>query len=130
MTKVQLGAFQRERGIRVGLSFFVFLEEYDAFSLIDVSRKLMMLRHNGEIHQIMVGKILHIMSVVHRAVMHLYLRFLAPNFSRFDSFLAPNFRRFNPFLAPNFRKIRIFAPDYQRVTNYEKISKKTYRQRT
>lgn len=45
-------------------------------------------------------------------------------------FLAPNFRRFNPFLAPNFRKIRIFAPDYQRVTNYEKISKKTYRQRT
>ena len=27
-------------------------------------------------------------------------------------------------------KIRIFAPDYQRVTNYEKISKKTYRQRT
>ena len=59
-----------------------------------------------------------------------YLRFLAPNFSRFDSFLAPNFRRFNPFLAPNFRKIRIFAPDYQRVTNYEKISKKTYRQRT
>ena len=56
--------------------------------------------------------------------------FLAPNFRRFDSFLAPNFRRFNPFLAPNFRKIRIFAPDYQRVTNYEKISKKTYRQRT
>ena len=96
----------------------------------DTSRILMMLRHNSEIHQIMVGKILHIMSVVHRAVMHLYLRFLAPNFSRFDSFLAPNFRRFNPFLAPNFRKIRIFAPDYQRVTNYEKISKKTYRQRT
>ena len=56
--------------------------------------------------------------------------FLAPNFRRFDSFLAPNFRRFNPFLALNFRKIRIFAPDYQRVTNYEKISKKTYRQRT
>ena len=55
---------------------------------------------------------------------------LAPNFRRFDSFLAPNFRRFNPFLAPNFRKIRIFAPDYQRVTNYEEISKKTYRQRT
>ena len=64
---------ERERGIRVGLSFFVFLEEYDAFSLIDVSRKLMMLRHNGEIHQIMVGEILHIMSVVHRAVMHLSL---------------------------------------------------------
>ena len=63
----------RERGIRVGLSFFVFLEEYDAFSLIDVSRILMMLRHNGEIHQIMVGEILHIMSVIHRAVMHLSL---------------------------------------------------------
>ena len=56
--------------------------------------------------------------------------FLAPNFRRFGSFLAPNFRRFNPFLAPNFRKISIFAPDYQRITNYEKISKKTYRQRT
>ena len=63
----------RERGIRVGLSFFVFLEEYDAFSLIDVSRILMMLRHNGEIHQIMIGEILHIMSVIHRAVMHLSL---------------------------------------------------------
>ena len=67
MTKVQLGAFQRE-GIRVGL-FFVFLEEYDAifffFFLIDVSRILMMLRHNGEIHQIMVGEVLHIMSMVH-----------------------------------------------------------------
>ena len=33
----------------------------------------MMLRHNGEIHQIMVGEILHIMSVVHRAIMHLSL---------------------------------------------------------
>ena len=33
----------------------------------------MMLRHNGEIHQIVVGEILHIMSVVHRAVMHLSL---------------------------------------------------------
>ena len=59
-----------------------------------------------------------------------FMPFLAPNFRRFSPFLAPNFRRFNPFLAPNFRKIRIFAPDYQRVTNYEKISKKTYRQRT
>ena len=59
-----------------------------------------------------------------------FMPFLAPNFRRFDSFLAPNFRRFNPYLAPNFRKIRNFAPDYQRVTNYEKISKKTYRQRT
>ena len=33
----------------------------------------MMLRHNGEIHQIMVGEVLHIMSVVHRTVMHLSL---------------------------------------------------------
>ena len=72
MTKVQLGAFQRERGIRVGLSFFVFLEEYDAFSP-NTSRILMMLRHNGEIHQIMISEILHIMSMVHRAVMHLSL---------------------------------------------------------
>ena len=56
--------------------------------------------------------------------------FLAPNFRRFDPFLAPNFRRFNPFLAPNFRKISTFASDYQYVTNYEEISKKTYRQRT
>ena len=51
--------------------------------------------------------------------------FLAPNFRRFNPFLAPNFRRFNPFLAPNFRKTSIFAPDYQCITNYEKISKKT-----
>ena len=33
----------------------------------------MMLRHNGEIHQIVVGEILHIMSVVHRAIMYLSL---------------------------------------------------------
>ena len=61
-----------------------------------------------------------------------YLLFLSKKIypKTFMPFLAPNFRRFNPFLAPNFRKIRIFAPDYQRVTNYEKISKKTYRQRT
>lgn len=59
-----------------------------------------------------------------------FIPFLAPNFRRFGSFLAPNFRRFNPFLAPNFRKISIFASDYQRVMNYEEISKKTYRQRT
>ena len=61
-----------------------------------------------------------------------YLLFLSKKTypKTFMPFLAPNFRRFNPFLAPNFRKIRIFAPDYQRVTNYEKISKKTYRQRT
>ena len=39
----------------------------------DTSRILMMLRHNSEIHQIMVGEVLHIMSVVHRAVMHLTL---------------------------------------------------------
>lgn len=32
-----------------------------------------MLRHNGEIHQIMICEILHIMSMVHRAVMHLSL---------------------------------------------------------
>ena len=64
-----------------------------------------------------------------------YMLFLSKKqtFSRIrqlDSFLAPNFRRFNPFLAPNFRKTSIFAPDYQCITNYEKISKKTYRQRT
>ena len=39
----------------------------------DTSRILMMLRHNGEIHQIMIGEILHIMSMVHRAVMYLSL---------------------------------------------------------
>ena len=39
----------------------------------DASRILMMLRHNGEIHQIVVGEILHIMSMVHRAIMHLSL---------------------------------------------------------
>ena len=33
----------------------------------------MMLWHYGEIHQIMICEILHIMSVVHRAVMHLSL---------------------------------------------------------
>ena len=33
----------------------------------------MMLRHNSEIHQIMICEILHIMSVVHRAIMHLSL---------------------------------------------------------
>ena len=39
----------------------------------DTSRILMMLRHNSEIHQIMVGEILHVMSVVHRAIMYLSL---------------------------------------------------------
>lgn len=39
----------------------------------DTSRILMMLRHNGEIHQIVVGEILHIMSMVHRAIMYLSL---------------------------------------------------------
>ena len=39
----------------------------------DTSRILMMLRHYGEIHQIMVGEILHVMSMVHRAIMHLSL---------------------------------------------------------
>ena len=33
----------------------------------------MMLRHNGEIHQIVVCEILHVMSMVHRAIMHLSL---------------------------------------------------------
>ena len=47
-------------------------EEYDAV-FPDTSRILMMLRHDGEIHQIMIGEILHIMSVVHWAIMHLSL---------------------------------------------------------
>ena len=34
---------------------------------------LMMLRHYGEIHQIMICEILHIMSMVHRTIMHLSL---------------------------------------------------------
>ena len=67
---------------------------------------------------------------IEKRKIYLFMPFLAPNFRRFSPFLAPNFRRFNLFLAPNFRKISIFASDYQRVTNYEKISKKTYRQRT
>ena len=33
----------------------------------------MMLRHNGEIHQIMVSEVLHIVSMIHRAVMYLTL---------------------------------------------------------
>ena len=33
----------------------------------------MMLRHNSEIHQVMVGEILHVMSVVHRTIMYLSL---------------------------------------------------------
>ena len=71
MTKVQLGAFQNERHPSWTF-FFVFLEEYDVF-FPDTPGILMMLRHNGEIHQIMIGEIIHIMSVVHRAVMHLSL---------------------------------------------------------
>ena len=47
-------------------------EEYDVVFL-DTSRILMMLRHNGEIHQVMIGEILHIMSMVHRTIMHLSL---------------------------------------------------------
>ena len=39
----------------------------------DTPEILMMLRYNGEIHQIMIGEILHIMSMVHRTVMHLSL---------------------------------------------------------
>ena len=62
-----------KRGIRVGLSIFHFpQEEYDVV-FPNTSRILMMLRHNGEIHQIVVGEILHIMSMVHRAIMHLSL---------------------------------------------------------
>ena len=72
MTKVQLGAFLRER--HPSWTFFLHFpqEEYDMV-FPDTSGILMMLRHNGEIHQIMVGEILHIMSVIHRAVMHLSL---------------------------------------------------------
>lgn len=55
---------------------------------------------------------------------------LAPNFRRFPQFYAPNFRRFTPFYAPIFRKSSIFTIDYQYVTNYEEISKTTYRPRT
>lgn len=40
---------------------------------LDTPGILMMLRHNGEIHQIMICEILHIMSVVHRTIMHLSL---------------------------------------------------------
>ena len=70
--KVQLGSFQRERHPSWTFFFRFPQEEYDAF-FPDASRILMMLRHNGEIHQIMIGEILHIMSMVHRAVMHLSL---------------------------------------------------------
>ena len=61
------------RGFRVGLSFFSFSLRNMMLFFPDTSRILMMLRHNGEIHQIMIGEILHIMSMVHRAVMHLSL---------------------------------------------------------
>ena len=70
--KVQLGAFQRERHPSWTFFFRFPQEEYDAF-FPDAPGILMMLRHNGEIHQIMIGEILHIMSMVHRAVMHLSL---------------------------------------------------------
>lgn len=72
MTKVQLGAFQREASELDFLSSFS-LRNMLLFSLIDVSRILMMLWHNGEIHQIMVSEVLHIVSMVHRAVMYLTL---------------------------------------------------------
>ena len=49
---------------------------------------------------------------------------------QFSLTLAPNFRRFTPFYSPNFRKSSIFTIDYQYVTNYEEISKTTYRPRT
>ena len=70
--KVQLGAFLREAS-ELDFLFSFSLRNIMRFSLIDVSRILMMLRHNGEIHQIMICEILHIMSMVHRAVMHLSL---------------------------------------------------------
>ena len=72
MTKVQLGAFQRERHPSWTFFFHFPQEEYDVV-FPDTSGILMMLRHNGEIHQIMICEILHIMSMVHRAVMHLSL---------------------------------------------------------
>ena len=72
MTKVQLGAFQRERHPSWTFFFSFSLRNMILF-FPDVSRILMMLRHNGEIHQIMVGEILHIMSMAHRAVMYLTL---------------------------------------------------------
>ena len=71
MTKVQLGAFQREAS-ELDFLFSFSLRNMMRF-FPDVSRILMMLRHNGEIHQIMVGEVLHIMSMVHRAVMYLTL---------------------------------------------------------
>ena len=71
MTKVQLGASLIEAS-ELDFLFFIFPEEYDMF-FPDTSRILMMLRHNSEIHQIVVGEILHIMSVVHWAIMHLSL---------------------------------------------------------
>ena len=70
--KVQLGAFLREASELDFLFFHFPQEEHDVF-FPDTPGILMMLRHNGEIHQIMVGEILHIMSMVHRAVMHLSL---------------------------------------------------------
>ena len=70
--KVQLGAFLREASELDFLFFHFPQEEYDMV-FPDTSRILMMLRHNGEIHQIMICEILHIMSMVHRAVMHLSL---------------------------------------------------------
>lgn len=72
MTKVQLGAFQRERHPSWTFLLHFPQEEYDVV-FPDTSGILMMLRHNGEIHQIMICEILHIMSMVHRAVMHLSL---------------------------------------------------------
>nr|WP_287802869.1 hypothetical protein [Prevotella sp.] len=63
MTKVQLGALLREASELDFLFFHFPQEEHDVF-FPDTPEILMMLRHNSEIHQIMVGKILHIMSVV------------------------------------------------------------------
>ena len=53
MTKVQLGAFQRETS-ELDFLFFHFPQEEHDVVFPNTSRILMMLRHNGEIHQIMI----------------------------------------------------------------------------
>ena len=72
--KVQLGAFSKVSELDFQFSLFL-LRNIRGIQkdFPDASRILMMLWHNGEIHQIMVGEILHIMSMVHRAIMHLSL---------------------------------------------------------
>ena len=68
--KVQLGAFSKVSELDFQFSLFLLR---NIRGIPDTSRILMMLRHNSEIHQIVVGEILHIMSMVHRAIMHLSL---------------------------------------------------------